>query len=107
MNQYIFDALDEEQGLCAAALANLKSELNYLRVLVAGRLLNQRKSISWELAQFQEQNSRSIGIITYLPEQVNIKQENQLIQLTKFYQLNRLKSAKQKPVSNLIKSETR
>jgi chromosome segregation ATPase len=81
MNQYLVDALSEEQGL-EASINNLKSELNYLRGQVSD-FYNQRKSISWELASFQEQKQQKLQELSIIQEQVNTlqTQSNQLHQV--------------------------
>lgn len=104
MNQYIFDALSEEQGL-EASINNLKSELNYLRTQVAEGY-NQRKAITRELANFQEQKQQKLSELSFIQEQVNTL-ENELTQLKQALSTKNAEVRKAETELNLIKAETR
>lgn len=104
MNQYLVDALSEEQGL-EASIKNLNSELNYLRGQVSD-FSNQRKSISWELRDFQEQKQQKLQELSTLQEQINTV-ENQIIQLNQVLSTKNAEVRKAETDLNLIKSEMR
>jgi hypothetical protein len=104
MNQYIVDALSEEQGL-EASINNLKLELNYVRSQVSDGY-NQRKAIGWELANFQEQKQQKLLELSVIQEQVNTL-ENQLSQLNQVLSTKSAEVRKAETELNLIKSEIR
>lgn len=104
MNQYLVDALSEEQGL-EASINNLKSELNYLRSQVSD-FYNQRKSISWELASFQEQKQQKLQELSIIQAQVNTL-ENQINQLHQVLSTKNAEVRKAETDLNSIKSEIR
>lgn len=104
MNQYIIDALSEEQGL-EASLNNLRSELSYVRSQVSEGY-NQRKAISWELVSFQEQKQQKLVELSVIQEQVNAI-ENQISQLNQVLATKSAEVRKAETELNLIKSETR
>lgn len=104
MNQYLVDALSEEQGL-EASINNLKSELNYLRTQVSEGY-NQRKSISWELVRFQEQKQQQLQELSIVQEQANTL-ENQINQLQQVLSTKNAEVRKAETELNLMKSEMR
>lgn len=104
MNQYLVDALSEEQGL-EASINNLKSELNYLRSQVSEGY-NQRKTISRELIVLQEQKQQKLQELSTLQEQINTI-ENQLNQLNQLVSTKNAEVRKAETELNLIKSEMR
>jgi len=104
MNQYLVDALSEEQGL-EASINNLKSELSYLRSQVSD-FYDQRKSISWELVRFQEQKQQKLQELAIVQEQVNTL-ENQINQLNQVLSTKNSELRKAETELNLIKSELR
>ena len=104
LNQFLFDALAQEQEL-EASINTLESELNYLRGQVSEGY-NQRKSISWELAGFQEQKQQQAAELYSLQSEINkfaeqIKQLNQII-LAKTAEIRKAETD-----LNSIKSEIR
>jgi predicted nucleic acid-binding Zn-ribbon protein len=104
MNQYLVDALSEEQGL-EASINNLKSELNSLRSQVSEGY-NQRKSISWELVGLQEQKQQKLHEISTLQEQTNTL-KNEINQLNQVASSKNAEIRKAENELNLIKSEVR
>lgn len=104
MNQYLVDALSEEQGL-EASINNLKSELNYLRNQVS-ESYNQRKSINWELVGLQEQKQQKLQDLSIIQEQINTL-ENQINQLNQLLSTKNAEVRKAETELNLIKSEIR
>jgi hypothetical protein len=104
MNQYLVDALSEEQGL-EASINNLKSELNYLRVQVS-EFYNQRKLISRELVSFQEQKQQKLNELSIIQEQISTL-ENQINQLNQVLSTKNAEVRKAETDLNLIKLEMR
>ena len=104
LNQYLFDALAEEQEI-EASINNLQSELSYLRGQVSEGY-NQRKSISWELASFQEQKQQHSTELSFLQTQINIL-ENQLKELNQSLASKVADIRKAETELNLIQSQIR
>lgn len=104
LNQYLFDALAEEQEI-EASINNLQSELSYLRGQVSEGY-NQRKSISWELASFQEQKQQHSTELSFLQTQINIL-ENQLKELNQSLASKAADIRKAETELNLIQSQIR
>lgn len=103
LNEYLFDALAEEQAI-EANLNTLKSELNYLRGQVSEGY-NQRKSISWELANFQEQKQQQAAELSALQVQIN-NLENQIKELNHILAAKAADIRKAENDLNAIKAET-
>lgn len=104
INQYLVDALSEEQGL-EASINNLKSELNYLRSQVSDAY-NQRKSISWELVGFQEQKQQKLIELSHIQAQINTL-DTQINQLNQVISTKNAEVRKAETDLNFIKSEMR
>ena len=104
LNQYLLDALAEEQEI-EASINTLQSELSYLRSQVSEGY-NQRKSISWELAGFQEQKQQQATELSFLQTQINTL-ENQLKELNQALSTKAADIRKAETELNSIKSEIR
>lgn len=103
LNEYLFEALAEEQAI-EANLNTLKSELNYLRGQVSEGY-NQRKSISWELADFQEQKQQQAAELASLQLQIN-HVENQIKELNHILATKSADIRKSENDLNAMKAET-
>jgi chromosome segregation ATPase len=104
LNQFLFDALAQEQEI-EASINTLESELNYLRGQVSEGY-NQRKSISWELAGFQEQKQQQSAELYSLQSEIN-KFEEQIKQLNQILLTKTAEIRKAETDLNSIKSEIR
>ena len=104
MNQYLVDALSEEQGL-EASINNLKSELNHIRNQVSEGY-NQRKLISRELIGWQEQKQYKLQELSLVQEQINTI-ENQIVQLNQTLSTKSAEVRKAETDLNFARSEMR
>jgi hypothetical protein len=103
LNKYLLDALAEEQQV-EASINTLQSELNYLRGQVSEGY-NQRKSISWELASFQEQKQQQAAELSSLQVKISTL-ENQLKELNHILAIKAADIRNAETELNAIKSET-
>lgn len=96
LNQFVFEALAEEQEV-EASINALQSELDHLRTKLS-QGYNQRKEQNWELYILHNQKQQQEAEVYSLEHQIN-SLENQLNKLTKNF--NQLESSKQTEIQKI------